>query len=92
LHHRTEGVKDQVDQLLKHYLEQSRTIILAIIPCTVDIATVDILERASRVDPRGDRTVSVLTKPNLVDKGAEYEVINVLANRAKPLLHGYCML
>jgi interferon-induced GTP-binding protein Mx1 len=70
----TDAVKDQVDKLLLHYLKQSRTIILAVIPCNVDIATVDILERASKVDPKGERTIGVLTKPDLVDRGAESEV------------------
>lgn len=88
----SEDVKAQVDNMLKHYLKQERTIILAVIPCNVDIATVDILERASKVDPEGKRTIGVLTKPDLVDKGAEDEVMNVLMNRTKPLLHGYYML
>ena len=85
-------VKEQVDELLKHYLEQSRTIILAVIPCNVDIATVDILERATKVDPGGERTIGVLTKPDLVDKGGESEVMKVLTNETKPLRHGYFML
>jgi GTP-binding protein EngB required for normal cell division len=85
-------VKEQVDSLLEHFLKQERTIILAVIPVNVDIATVDILERASKVDPDGERTMGVLTKPDLVDKGGEAEVLNVLANRTKPLRHGYFML
>lgn len=88
----SEVVKEQVDGLLDHYLKQSRTIILAVIPTNVDIATVDILERARRVDPDGERTIGVLTKPDLVDRGAESEVMKVLANQTKPLLHGYFML
>ena len=47
----TDAVRVQVDKLLEYYLHQARTIILAVIPCNVDIATVDILERASRADP-----------------------------------------
>ena len=86
------AVKEQVDSLLEHFLKQERTIILAVIPVNVDIATVDILERASKVDPDGERTIGVLTKPDLVDKGGEVEVMNVLANRTKPLRHGYYML
>jgi hypothetical protein len=67
-------------------------VVLAVIPANVDIATVDILERAAKVDPGGTRTMGVLTKPDLVDKGAESCVLSVLANRAKPLQHGYVML
>lgn len=85
-------VKALVDGMLDKYLQQTRTIILAVIPANVDIATVDILERASVVDPEVNRTIGVLTKPDLVGEGGEGEVIKVLRNHAKPLLHGYFML
>ena len=92
----TEGqsktVIQDVDALLSNYLKQERTVVLAVIPANVDIATVDILERAAKVDPGGARTMGVLTKPDLVDKGAESGVLGVLANRVKPLKHGYAIL
>lgn len=92
----TEGqspdVIEQVGGLVDRYIKQPRTIILAVIPCNQDIATVDIVERASKVDPSGLRTVGVLTKPDLVDRGAESNTLNVLANRTKPLRHGYYMV
>lgn len=40
---------------VERYLVQERTIILAVVPANQDVATVDILERAKRVDPEGDR-------------------------------------
>lgn len=83
---------DDVNALIDSYLQQSRTIILAVIPANVDIATVDILERAAKVDPDGDRTVGVFTKPDLVDRGTEKEVVAGLTNQLKPLKHGYSML
>lgn len=82
----------QVGALLEQYLTQPRTVILAVIPAPSDIATVDILERAAKVDPGGLRTVGVLTKPDLVDPGSEAGVASVLQNFAKPLRHGYFML
>ena len=33
-----------------------------------------------------------MSKPDLVDKGAESSVLGVIANRAKALKHGYVML
>jgi hypothetical protein len=36
--------------------------VLAVIPADIDIAVVDILKRAQRADPTGDRTIGVLTK------------------------------
>lgn len=86
------GVKDQVNELLDRYLREARTIILAVIPANIDIATVEMLERAAEVDPEGSRTMGVLTKPDLVDEGAEKGVLAVLENHTKPLTHGYYML
>ena len=40
---------------VEKYLSQERTIILAVVPANQDVATVDILERAKRVDPEGNR-------------------------------------
>ena len=85
-------VVQDVDALLSKYLKQDRTVVLAVIQANVDIATVDILERAAKVDPDGARTMGVLTKPDLVDKGTESGVLGILANRVKPLKHGYVML
>ena len=53
---------------MEEYLRQPETIILAIIPANQDISTIDILERASKFDPRGSRTIGVLTKPDLIDR------------------------
>ncbi len=69
-----------------------RTIILAVVPANQDIATIDILERARLVDPLGDRTMGVLTKPDLVGPGSEAEVLAVLRNERKPLKLGYVMV
>ena len=45
------SVVTQVNSTIEKYLGQDRTIILAIVPANQDVATVDILERALRVDP-----------------------------------------
>jgi len=82
----------QVNQLIERYIAQPNTIILAVVPCNQDIATVDILERASIMDPTGSRTIGVLTKPDLIGPGSEGEVVSVLKNIKKPLKLGYYML
>ncbi|KAJ1460259.1 P-loop containing nucleoside triphosphate hydrolase protein [Pelagophyceae sp. CCMP2097] len=84
-------VKD-VNTLIDSYLRQERTIVLAVMPANQDVATIDILERAAAADPAGQRTLAVLTKPDLVDEGAEDEVASVLSNRRKPLRLGYAMV
>lgn len=86
------AVIEEVNNLIDDYLKQERTIILAVIPANQDVATVDILERAQRVDPEGERTLGVLTKPDLIGPGNEEEVVAVLTNVRKPLKLGYVMV
>ena len=85
-------VVGDVNGLITSYLEQERTIVLAVMPANQDIATIDILERAAVADPGGMRTLAVLTKPDLVDDGAEDEVKECLMNRRKPLRLGFAMV
>ena len=77
---------------LERHLKQERTIILCVIPSNVDIATVDILERAHKVDPDGVRTIGVLTKPDTIGEGNEEEVLQVVQGLRKPLKLGYLMV
>ncbi|CAM9205003.1 unnamed protein product [Choristocarpus tenellus] len=88
----SQGVILEVNGLIESYLASERTIILAIVPANQDVATVDILERAKQVDPSGDRTIGVLTKPDLINPGGEGEVLDVLNNLRKPLKLGYVMV
>jgi hypothetical protein len=46
----------------------------AVVPANVDIATQEIIQMAEDADIHGQRTLGVLTKPDLVDKGAEDKV------------------
>ena len=86
------SVITQVNSLIDKYMGQPNTIILAVVPANQDIATVDILERAAKVDPQGHRTLGVLTKPDLIGEGGKEEVLQVLCNIRKPLRLGYVMV
>jgi dynamin 1-like protein len=46
-------------------------IILAVTPANADLATSDALRIAREVDPPGDRTIGVLTKVDIMDKGTD---------------------
>lgn len=65
---------------------------LVVVPAVQDVATIEALEWASTADPSGIRTIGVITKPDLIDDGAEQEVIAVLTNKRKPLKLGYVMV
>lgn len=88
----TASVIEDVNKLITSYLSDKRTIVLAVIPGNQDIATVDILERAQRMDPTGERTLGVLTKIDLVNPGGEDEIVAVVNNIRKPLALGYIMV
>lgn len=96
IHTSTGGTTEQtirdIRDIVNRYMEKSRTIILAVIPCNQDIATTSVLQDASRYDPNGERTLGVLTKPDLIVKGDEAMVSDILANKTLPLRHGYIMV
>ncbi|XP_075707111.1 interferon-induced GTP-binding protein Mx2-like [Rhinoderma darwinii] len=85
-------IGNQIKQVIRKYITRQETINLAVVPCNVDIATTEVLEMAREVDPTGERTIGVLTKPDLVDAGAEEEVLRVVQNRVYKLRKGYMMV
>lgn len=70
-----------VGELVNSYLENSRTIILAVVPASSDVDTQSIIQRARRFDKDGLRTVGIVTKPDLINDGTESRVAR-LANNA----------
>ncbi|PTB64774.1 hypothetical protein BBK36DRAFT_1170455 [Trichoderma citrinoviride] len=89
----TESDIDLVKNMVKRYIEESRTIILAVVPCIVDIANQKILRLAAEADPQGKRTLGVLTKPDLCIENATKAVVCDLVNgKRRDLLLGYCVV
>lgn len=78
-----------VRSMVKSYMANPRSVILAVIPANVDVATQEILSMAHEFDPRQDRTLGVLTKPDLVDEGAEPTVMQLLENRVRRMKLGW---
>lgn len=78
-----------VRSMVLGYMENPRSVMLTVIPANVDVATQEILQLAADVDREGKRTLGVLTKPDLVDVGAEARVIDLLDGRAHPLRLGW---
>ena len=77
-----------VNNMVKGYMRNPRSVMLAVIPANVDVATQEILELAAEFDIDGNRTLGVLTKPDLVDGGAEPRVIDLVEGRAHPMKLG----
>ncbi|KAK3613223.1 acetolactate synthase, regulatory subunit, partial [Elasticomyces elasticus] len=49
-------------------MDNRRSVMLAVVLAIVDVATQEILELAAEADVHVDRTLGVLTKPDLVDR------------------------
>ena len=93
----TQGVTTKEDmamvsRMVHGYMSNPRSVILAVIPSNVDVATQEILDKAEELDPDGIRTLGILTKPDLVDKGAETAVINMVKGRSHVLQLGWHLL
>ncbi|KAI4877136.1 hypothetical protein NFI96_026490 [Prochilodus magdalenae] len=87
-----DDIGDQIKHLIQSFIEKSETINLVVVPCNVDIATTEALKMAQEVDPEGKRTLAILTKPDLVDKGTEKNVLDVVRNQVIPLSKGYIIV
>ncbi|KAF2195597.1 hypothetical protein K469DRAFT_744134 [Zopfia rhizophila CBS 207.26] len=73
----TTADKELVRHMVETYMRNPRTVMLTVVPANVDPATQEILEMAKEVDPDRHRTIGVLTKPDLVDKGAEQKIVDI---------------
>ncbi|KAM5275605.1 interferon-induced GTP-binding protein Mx1 isoform 2-T4 [Hipposideros larvatus] len=82
----------QIKTLIRKYIFRQETINLVVVPSNVDIATTEALSMAQEVDPDGDRTIGILTKPDLVDKGTEDKVVDVVRNLVCHLKKGYMIV
>lgn len=69
---------DDIQSLLTDYLKNPRCIVLAVHPSNVDFHNSQIMAEARKVDPDTKRTIPVLTKPDLIDTGAEDSVKELL--------------
>jgi hypothetical protein len=82
-----------VKSMVQNYIQESRTIILAVVPCNGDIANQKILTYAKEVDPEGKRTLGVLTKPDLAVENATKDVVlNLVRGKRRDLQLGYCIV
>uniref|UniRef100_A0A3B4EX58 Interferon-induced GTP-binding protein Mx n=1 Tax=Pundamilia nyererei TaxID=303518 RepID=A0A3B4EX58_9CICH len=88
----SEDIGEQIKRLIQNNIRKQETISLVVVPCNVDIATTEALRMAQQVDPEGERTLGVLTKPDLVDKGTEENVVKIVHNEVIPLKKGYMVV
>lgn len=84
-HDQPPELKQKISDLCDKYI-QSPNIILAISAADVDLANSTALRASRRVDPRGERTIGVITKMDLVDPERG---LSMLKDKKYPLRLGY---
>ncbi|XP_048014344.1 interferon-induced GTP-binding protein Mx-like [Megalobrama amblycephala] len=87
-----EDIGNQIKSLITKFIKIKETINLVVVPCNTDIATTEALKMAQEVDPEGIRTIAILTKPDLIDKGTEKNILDIIQNKVIPLRKGYIMV
>ncbi|WWD08893.1 hypothetical protein V865_007007 [Kwoniella europaea PYCC6329] len=80
-------IERQIKNLVLDYISKPNAVILAVSPANVDLANSDALKLARSVDPRGLRTLGVLTKLDLMDAGTN--ALDILTGRTYPLKLGF---
>jgi dynamin 1-like protein len=81
------NIVQEIHSMVKAFAQKPDSLILAVTPANQDIANSDSLMLAREVDPKGDRTIGVITKVDLMDAGTNAR--EVLLNQVYPLKLGY---
>jgi len=88
----TKADLEMVRSMVSGYMKNPRSVMLAVVPANVDIATQEILTMAEEFDVEGVRTIGVLTKPDLVDAGAEGPVMDLVNGKKHKLNLGWYLV
>lgn len=81
------NIEQLIRDMIMQYISSPNSIIIAVSPANSDLANSDALKLAREVDPAGMRTLGVITKIDLMDKGTD--AMNVLVGNVIPLHHGF---
>ena len=76
-----------IRRMVLKFIRQPNCIIMAVTAANTDLANSDAIQMAREVDPEGLRTVGVITKLDLMDRGTD--AMDILCNRVIPLRLGY---
>ena len=70
-------IASQIEQMILGFVSKPECIILAVTSANTDLANSDAIALSKRVDPDGTRTIGVLTKLDLMDKGTDAREANI---------------
>ncbi|KAH7025370.1 putative dynamin GTPase [Macrophomina phaseolina] len=80
-----------VKALVRRYMANPRSVILAVVAAHYDFANQGVLRLAREADPQGQRTLGIITKPDRLNEGTEEEkgVVRLAKNVEHPLALGW---
>eukprot|EP00519_Triparma_laevis_P014613 CAMPEP_0182490442 /NCGR_PEP_ID=MMETSP1321-20130603/296_1 /TAXON_ID=91990 /ORGANISM="Bolidomonas sp., Strain RCC1657" /LENGTH=789 /DNA_ID=CAMNT_0024692615 /DNA_START=6 /DNA_END=2375 /DNA_ORIENTATION=- len=76
----------QIESMIKFYVSKPNCLILAVTAANTDLANSDAIAIAKEVDPKGERTLGVMTKLDLMDRGTDARGIFTGESQDVPLL------
>ncbi|KAM7275591.1 hypothetical protein ACFE04_017457 [Oxalis oulophora] len=79
----SESIVQDIENMVRSFIEKPNCIILAISPANQDLATSDAIKISREVDPKGERTFGVLTKIDLMDAGTD--AVDILEGKSYKL-------
>jgi len=79
-------IEDQIINMILSYIQKPNTLILAVTPANTDFATSEAIKLARMVDPDGKRTLAVITKLDIMDRGTD--AMDILTGRVFPIRLG----
>jgi dynamin 1-like protein len=83
----TEDIEKLTRDMTLHYINDTRTLVLAVLPANQDMSVSDSLQLARQVDPKGLRSIGVVTKIDIMDQGTD--ACKMLRGEDIPLRLGY---
>ncbi|KAF9349628.1 hypothetical protein BGX26_012104 [Mortierella sp. AD094] len=86
------GMVQKIHAINTRYIQDSRTIILAVVPANVDLNNIYVLGEAERYDRNNERTIPIVTKPDTVEPDLLPSLIQTLQNKKKHMRLGYLVM
>ncbi|KAF0927778.1 hypothetical protein E2562_036198 [Oryza meyeriana var. granulata] len=80
-------IEARIRTMILSYIKHKTCIILAVSPANADLSNSDALQIARNADPDGSRTIGVITKLDIMDRGTDAR--NFLLGNVIPLRLGY---
>lgn len=80
-------IEARIRTMIMSYIKEPSCLILAVTPANSDLANSDALQMAGVADPEGNRTIGVITKLDIMDRGTDAR--NLLLGKVIPLRLGY---